>query len=191
VESHGGERRRTLRRQRTEEDTMRATILAIGITICSCSGGDPGWFPEDDSGADTDADTDSDTDADTDADTDSDTDADTDADTDSDTDADTDADTDSDTDADTDADTDTETETDTCDPPDETACEELTECYTPWLDDGICDTNCNNYYCNYDGGDCCHDWSASCWASMMGDGTCDPECDSAVCLWDGGDCPCD
>jgi hypothetical protein len=51
-------------------------------------------------------------------------------------------------------------------------------CHDGWPGDGYCDYACNNAACDWDGGDCDDDTSASCSnifcsSSQLGDGTCD------------------
>ena len=54
---------------------------------------------------------------------------------------------------------------------------------------GVCDDDCNNVQCNYDGGDCnqlCN--FTQCDYSWLGDGICNPECHNQECSWDYCDC---
>lgn len=66
-------------------------------------------------------------------------------------------------------------------------------CPDGWPGDGYCDAACNNAACNWDGGDCDDDTSASCSnifcsSSQLGDGTCDYFCSGPECNYDNGDC---
>ena len=56
--------------------------------------------------------------------------------------------------------------------------------------DGICDDECNNPDCGYDGGDCgpAEQCAPGCEGGLPGDGVCDDECNNAECNFDGGDC---
>eukprot|EP00747_Dinoflagellata_sp_TGD_P180383 gnl/TRDRNA2_/TRDRNA2_32754_c0_seq1.p1 gnl/TRDRNA2_/TRDRNA2_32754_c0~~gnl/TRDRNA2_/TRDRNA2_32754_c0_seq1.p1 ORF type:complete len:731 (-),score=111.06 gnl/TRDRNA2_/TRDRNA2_32754_c0_seq1:65-2086(-) len=79
------------------------------------------------------------------------------------------------------------------------------------VNDGRCDTTCNNEACNYDGGDCAHqvqttpapapspppsgavpspprDNGCGCAKSWLGDGVCDSFCNTEECEFDAGDC---
>ncbi|MEE6505193.1 hypothetical protein FKM82_005464 [Ascaphus truei] len=60
----------------------------------------------------------------------------------------------------------------------------------------ICNTNCNNHACDWDGGDCSLNFndpwknctqSLQCW-KYFNDGKCDSQCNNAGCLYDGFDC---
>ena len=57
---------------------------------------------------------------------------------------------------------------------------------------GICDNQCNNVNCYYDGGDCnqmCDAYYPNCTMSdMFGNGLCDPECNNTLCSYDVGEC---
>ena len=64
--------------------------------------------------------------------------------------------------------------------------------------DNICHEECNNHFCDYDGGDCrigvnpwklCNATSKgrNCW-DVFQDGVCDESCNSKECLFDGRDC---
>ena len=62
--------------------------------------------------------------------------------------------------------------------------------------DGICDDECNNADCGYDGGDCgpgeegsgTEECAPGCEGGWPGDEICDDECNNAECNFDGGDC---
>lgn len=64
-----------------------------------------------------------------------------------------------------------------------------TECELEWIRDGVCDYECLNEECYFDGGDCrdktCGDL---CLLTWIGDGECDRVCNSRDCRYDGGDC---
>lgn len=62
--------------------------------------------------------------------------------------------------------------------------------------DKVCDPQCKNAECDWDGGDCTlrrlRPWdnctaSVSCW-KFFHNGRCDPECDNAGCLFDSFEC---
>uniref|UniRef100_A0A674MY80 Notch receptor 2 n=1 Tax=Takifugu rubripes TaxID=31033 RepID=A0A674MY80_TAKRU len=62
--------------------------------------------------------------------------------------------------------------------------------------DKVCDAQCNNHECDWDGGDCSLNWkqpwsnctaSVSCW-DLFKNGRCDKECDNPGCLFDGFEC---
>ncbi|CAI2356035.1 unnamed protein product [Caenorhabditis sp. 36 PRJEB53466] len=58
---------------------------------------------------------------------------------------------------------------------------------------GICNAECNNVACDFDGGDCSGNRTpfAKCkyaCADVFADGVCNPECNSEQCLYDGMDC---
>ncbi|XP_022235577.1 neurogenic locus Notch protein-like [Limulus polyphemus] len=61
--------------------------------------------------------------------------------------------------------------------------------------DRHCDEDCNNFACNFDGGDCSlglHPWenctaAVNCW-DVFRNGKCDLECNNVECLFDGFDC---
>ena len=73
-------------------------------------------------------------------------------------------------------------------------------CYTPYIGDGICERECANSLCAFDGGDCKADFveraktheaalcAPACEASNLGDGFCDKDCNVAKCEFDQGDC---
>jgi len=72
-------------------------------------------------------------------------------------------------------------------------------CPDYYINDGACDNACNNYACDYDGGDCDYDYDSydsdtagcdydSCPESFIGDGMCDSVCNNLACNYDGGDC---
>ena len=73
-------------------------------------------------------------------------------------------------------------------------------CYTPYIGDGICERECVNSLCAFDGGDCKADFvdraktheaalcAPACEASNLGDGFCDKHCNVAKCEFDQGDC---
>ncbi|CAK0856453.1 unnamed protein product [Prorocentrum cordatum] len=80
-------------------------------------------------------------------------------------------------------------------------------CYNGWPGDGYCDSVCNNWECNYDGGDCDATpepepepepewWTTTdkelcadgCYNGWPGDGYCDSVCNNWECNYDGGDC---
>eukprot|EP00045_Choanoeca_perplexa_P018569 m.293116 g.293116 ORF g.293116 m.293116 type:complete len:887 (+) comp18575_c0_seq1:230-2890(+) len=53
----------------------------------------------------------------------------------------------------------------------------------------VCDADCNNAQCLYDGGDCNLELACpSTCAPVYHDGRCDPQCDTSPCAYDGGDC---
>lgn len=63
--------------------------------------------------------------------------------------------------------------------------------------DRVCDPQCKNAECDWDGGDCTlhrlRPWenctaSVPCWEYFR-NGRCDPECNNAVCLFDSFECP--
>merc|ERR1711972_931850 len=67
-------------------------------------------------------------------------------------------------------------------------------CSLLWINDGLCDEECNIEECIFDGDDCdagntentfCAEGCPIVW---IGDGECDPECVVASCQTDGGDC---
>ena len=63
-------------------------------------------------------------------------------------------------------------------------------CPEDWIGDGVCDEDCENEACDWDGGDC-DDVSycaPGCLDSWIGDGICDEDCHNEACDWDGGDC---
>ena len=67
------------------------------------------------------------------------------------------------------------------------------DCAPDWPGDGYCDYACNNAACDWDGGDCDDDTSATCSnifcsSSQLGHGTCDYFCSGPVCYYDNGDC---
>uniref|UniRef100_A0A672IXN3 Neurogenic locus notch homolog protein 2-like n=1 Tax=Salarias fasciatus TaxID=181472 RepID=A0A672IXN3_SALFA len=62
--------------------------------------------------------------------------------------------------------------------------------------DRVCDEQCNNHECQWDGGDCSLNWkkpwenctaSVACWDRFK-NGKCDKECDNSGCLFDGFEC---
>uniref|UniRef100_A0AAY4E0N6 Notch receptor 2 n=1 Tax=Denticeps clupeoides TaxID=299321 RepID=A0AAY4E0N6_9TELE len=62
--------------------------------------------------------------------------------------------------------------------------------------DGVCDPQCKNQECLWDGGDCSLHWpdpwkycsvGLNCW-DLFHNGHCDPECDNPGCLFDGFEC---
>uniref|UniRef100_A0A665WAB6 Neurogenic locus notch homolog protein 2-like n=1 Tax=Echeneis naucrates TaxID=173247 RepID=A0A665WAB6_ECHNA len=62
--------------------------------------------------------------------------------------------------------------------------------------DKVCDDQCNNYKCQWDGGDCSLNWnqpwinctaSVPCW-DLFKNGQCDKECDNPGCLFDSFEC---
>ena len=62
--------------------------------------------------------------------------------------------------------------------------------------DKVCDNQCNNYECKWDGGDCSLNWqqpwvnctaSVPCW-DLFKNGRCDKECDKPGCLFDSFEC---
>lgn len=63
-------------------------------------------------------------------------------------------------------------------------------CPFDWVGDGICDPECYNPSCNFDGGDCSAYCAPNCPADWVGDGTCDETCLNEACDYDGGDCGC-
>ncbi|KAE8582385.1 hypothetical protein XENTR_v10020099 [Xenopus tropicalis] len=63
-------------------------------------------------------------------------------------------------------------------------------------DNKICNANCNNHACGWDGGDCSLNFndpwknctqSLQCW-KYFNDGKCDSQCNNSGCLYDGFDC---
>jgi len=72
------------------------------------------------------------------------------------------------------------------------------ECDPAWLDDGVCQPECDNFACNLDAGDCDHgdkfikpkfqECPPSCPLSYIGDEWCDVECNVSACGRDMGDC---
>ncbi len=72
-------------------------------------------------------------------------------------------------------------------------------CPDYYINDGVCDSACNNAACDYDGDDCSYDYDSydastagcdysSCPESYIGDGMCDSACNNLACNYDGGDC---
>lgn len=62
--------------------------------------------------------------------------------------------------------------------------------------DKVCDDQCNNHACQWDGGDCSLNWerpwdnctaSVPCW-DLFKNGKCDKECDNPGCLFDSFEC---
>lgn len=62
--------------------------------------------------------------------------------------------------------------------------------------DKVCDDQCNNHECQWDGGDCSLNWkqpwvnctaSVACW-DLFKNGHCDKECNNPGCLFDGFEC---
>lgn len=62
--------------------------------------------------------------------------------------------------------------------------------------DKVCDDQCNNHECNWDGGECSLSWSnpwrnctanVPCW-NFFKNGRCDKECDNPGCLFDSFEC---
>ena len=57
---------------------------------------------------------------------------------------------------------------------------------------GVCNDECNNENCYYDGGDCnqiCEEYYPNCSMSeMFGNGICDIECNNTLCSYDVGEC---
>lgn len=62
--------------------------------------------------------------------------------------------------------------------------------------DKVCDGQCDNHECEWDGGDCSLNWkqpwlnctaSVACW-DLFKNGHCDKECDTPGCLFDGFEC---
>lgn len=62
--------------------------------------------------------------------------------------------------------------------------------------DKVCDDQCDNHECQWDGGDCSLNWkqpwlncttSVACW-DLFKNGRCDKECDTPGCLFDGFEC---
>lgn len=62
--------------------------------------------------------------------------------------------------------------------------------------DKVCDDQCNNHECHWDGGDCSLNWqqpwvnctaSVPCW-DLFKNGHCDEECDNPGCLFDSFEC---
>lgn len=60
------------------------------------------------------------------------------------------------------------------------------QCLSSLLGNGDCDGPCNNFLCNFDGGDCIKD--CQCDPSKLNDGMCDSDCNNFDCSWDYGDC---
>ena len=56
-------------------------------------------------------------------------------------------------------------------------------CKQDWIADGYCDDINNNFYCSYDGGDCCGGI-----IGWIADGYCDNINNNKHCSYDGGDC---
>lgn len=56
---------------------------------------------------------------------------------------------------------------------------------------GSCDSSCNYWQCDYDGGDCrwkdCYE-KRGCTKEIHGDGNCDYFCNNSDCEYDKGDC---
>lgn len=83
-------------------------------------------------------------------------------------------------------------------PPDTPEC--APGCYTPYLGDHVCESECANSLCGFDAGDCSatymerakkHEASLcapACDASSVGDGFCDSACNVSSCEFDSGDC---
>uniref|UniRef100_A0A3B3ZAP4 Uncharacterized protein n=1 Tax=Periophthalmus magnuspinnatus TaxID=409849 RepID=A0A3B3ZAP4_9GOBI len=78
------------------------------------------------------------------------------------------------------------------DPPTKPVCP-YTQCVKG---DKVCDDQCNNYECDWDGGDCSLNWkqpwinctaSVPCW-NLFKNGHCDKECDNPGCLFDSFEC---
>ena len=61
-------------------------------------------------------------------------------------------------------------------------------CENSYLNDGHCDSACNNAPCNWDDGDC-NQCAAGCENSYLNNGHCDYVCNNYACDYDGGDCP--
>ena len=62
-------------------------------------------------------------------------------------------------------------------------------CPEYWVDDGTCDSACNNAECGFDGDDCKAFWCApGCDPDWVDDGICDSDCNNAECGYDGADC---
>ena len=72
-------------------------------------------------------------------------------------------------------------------------------CEDDWLNDGVCDDECQTQACGWDMGDCVfangslvtpqkERCTRSCPASWVNDGECDPACNVETCNFDGGDC---
>jgi hypothetical protein len=64
-------------------------------------------------------------------------------------------------------------------------------CQPSMVQNGACDTACNNAACNFDGTDCnCERASPQCTSWQRGNQQCDAACNNAACLFDKGDCDC-
>lgn len=73
-------------------------------------------------------------------------------------------------------------------------------CYTSYIGDGTCESECANSLCSFDGGDCSKEFVAkarayeatlcapACGADNLGDGFCDSACNVSACQFDHGDC---
>lgn len=59
-------------------------------------------------------------------------------------------------------------------------------CPNAYVNDGVCDLDCFNADCEWDGWDC--HCAPGCSASMQGDGTCNQECATEDCAFDQDDC---
>lgn len=81
-------------------------------------------------------------------------------------------------------------------------CEQPGPSPCPYLDcerkagDTVCDKECDNHECQWDGGDCSLNWKrpwvnctagVPCW-DLFKNGRCDKECDTPGCLFDGFEC---
>lgn len=72
-------------------------------------------------------------------------------------------------------------------------------CSPNLVGNGVCDDQCMNAACEWDGGDCLSVCSrtvqdgveSTCFESQLGDGSCDLECMNAECNYDYRDCECD
>ena len=70
-------------------------------------------------------------------------------------------------------------------------------CVEAKIGDGVCNPQCMNAGCRWDGGDCLGTCGAptaagdQCYIEQLGNGECDPECMSADCNYDYRDCECD
>ncbi len=60
------------------------------------------------------------------------------------------------------------------------------QCLTYQYNDGVCNSECNNAKCGWDGNDCSQ--LCECDVSGFGDGICNQACNTTNCLYDGYDC---
>jgi len=63
------------------------------------------------------------------------------------------------------------------------------DCAVSHVGDNVCDKDCYNKRCLWDGGDCVvSDCAPGCIDSWLGDGYCHLACFTESCDWDLGDC---